>query len=253
MKQKASCNMIFGGEMVFGEDVTKLTPILMKARQLILLATLTLTISFCHGQGISSSIEKKNWLFNIAMKFELGMSNYYYGKNTTDWIGQHGGPCVNFTLIVNHLDIGYRIKPWSVIPKKELNFNGIIVPTTAILNPVKKDFYVGYSFDFNNLISIEPYVGYNFSSFIVINEDELNQQFDFNKTGGLIIGTSFYKYFDIKEPGYFSVFGTVGYGFINYSKVHQSLDNGYFEWSLGIAYKSSSLIFGRRKFRKNSF
>ncbi|MCK3685277.1 hypothetical protein [Maribellus sp. YY47] len=45
------------------------------------------------------------------------------------------------------------------------------------------------------------------------------------------------KYFKIKEHEYLSVFGTVGYGFVNYEKVHPDLDKGYFEWNLGIAYK----------------
>lgn len=45
------------------------------------------------------------------------------------------------------------------------------------------------------------------------------------------------KYLKIKNYKYFSVFGTIGYGFIDYRKVHSDLDNGYFEWNLGIAYK----------------
>ena len=38
-----------------------------------------------------------------------------------------------------------------------------------------------FSVDFEKLISLEPYAGYNRTSFRVINEDELNQEFTFNK------------------------------------------------------------------------
>lgn len=183
---------------------------------------------------------------NIGFRFEIAVSNYYYGGKTTSWIGQHGGPNFNFILAVDKLNFGFRFKPWTVDPKKEMDFNAKTLPTTANVNVIKLDYYVGYSLDFEKLISVEPYAGYNRSSFLVINEDELNQEFTFDKTGGLIIGTTFNKYFKIKEYEYLSVFGTVGYGFVNYKKVHPDLDNGYFEWNLGIAYKG----FTTKRFNK---
>ncbi|NVN94237.1 MAG: hypothetical protein HXX18_03015 [Bacteroidetes bacterium] len=174
---------------------------------------------------------------NIGFRFEIAVSNYYYNKKTTSWIGQHGSPNFNFILVLDKLNFGFRFKPWTINPKKEMNFNGQKLPITAKVNVIKLDFYLGYSFDFEKLISIEPFAGYNSSSLLVINEDVLNQKFTFDNTGGLIIGTTFNKYFKLKEYAYLSVFGTVGYGFVNYTKVHPDLDNGYFEWNLGIAYK----------------
>lgn len=138
---------------------------------------------------------------------------------------------------MDKLNFGFRFKPWSIDPKKEMEFNGQTLPTTARLNNIRLDYYVGYSLDFEKLISLEPYAGYNRTSFLVIVEDKLNQEFTFNKTGGLIIGTTVNKYFKLKDYGYISVFGTVGYGFVDYKKVHPDLDNGYFEWNVGIAYK----------------
>jgi hypothetical protein len=182
----------------------------------------------------------------IGFRLDIAVSSYYYGDKTTSWIGQHGGPNLNFILIVDKLNFGFRFKPWTIDPKKEMEFNGETLPTTARLNNIRLDYYVGYSIDFDRLISIEPYAGYNRTSFLVINEDELNQKFTFNKTGGLIVGTTLNKYFKIKEHEYISVFGTVGYGFVDYKKVHPDLDNGYFEWNLGIAYKG----FATKRFNK---
>jgi opacity protein-like surface antigen len=183
---------------------------------------------------------------NLGYRVEMAISNYYYGNKTSSWIGQHGGPNFNFILVVNKLNFGFRFKPWTIDPNKEIDFSGQTLPTTSKLNNIKLDYYVGYSLDFNKLISLEPYIGYNRTSFRAINEDELNQEFIFNKTGGLIGGATLNKYFKLKNYGYISVFGTGGYGFVDYKKVHPDLDNGYFEWNLGIAYKG----FGTKRFHK---
>ncbi len=183
---------------------------------------------------------------NVGFRMDIAVSNYYYGDKTTSWIGQHGGPNFNFILVVNKLNFGFRFKPWTIEPKQEMDFNGQILPTTANLNNIRLDYYVGYSVDFEKLVSVEPYLGYNRTSFLVIDEVELNQEFTFDKTGGLIVGTTLNKYFKLKVYGYISVFGTVGYGFVNYKKVHSDLDNGYFEWNLGVAMK----VFGTKRFNK---
>jgi len=174
---------------------------------------------------------------NIAFRFEAAVSRYYYSEKTTNWIGQHGGPNLNFILTLNKLNFGFRFKPWTVNPKTELDFNLQTLPRTARLNVIKLDFYAGYSLDFERLFSIEPYIGYNRSSFLVLNEDELDEQFSFRKTGGLILGTTVNKYFKVDEYAYLSVFGSFGYAFVNYDIVHPDLDNRYFEWSLGLAIK----------------
>ncbi len=182
----------------------------------------------------------------FGYRIDVAVSNYYYGDKTTNWIGQHGGPNFNFILVANKLNFGFRFKPWTIDPKKDVEFNGQTLPTTAKLNNIKLEYYVGYSFDFNKLISAEPYIGYNRTHFLVINEDELNQEFPLNKTGGLIVGTTLNKYFKLKDYAYISVFGTIGYGFVDYKKVHSDLDNGYFEWNLGIALKA----FGTKRLSK---
>jgi hypothetical protein len=174
---------------------------------------------------------------NFGLRFDVAVSNYYYGEQTTSWLGQHAGPNFNFVLTIEKFNVGFRFKPWTIEPQKELEFNGVILPTTARLNPIKIDYYVGFSFDFERLISLEPYLGYNRSSFVVINEDVLNQNFSFEKTGGLVLGTTVNKYFRLKDYEYLSLFGSIGYGFVNFEKVQSSLDNGYFEWNLGIAFK----------------
>lgn len=155
---------------------------------------------------------------NIGFRFDFAISNYYYAEKTTRWIGQHGSPNFNFSLVIDKLNFGLRFKPWTIDQKKELSVNGQLLPATAKLNNIKIDYYVGYSIDFEKLISIETYIGYNSTSLYVINEDVLKQKFEFDKTGGAIIGTVLNKYFKINDYKYLLVFGTAGYGFVNYKK-----------------------------------
>jgi hypothetical protein len=176
-------------------------------------------------------------LSKVGFRFELGVSNYNYEKRTSNWLGQHSGPSFNFILAVDNLSFGIRFKPWTINPKKEMEFNGVTVPKIAELNTIKIDYYAGYSFDFNRLISLEPYIGYNRSSFLVINQDELKQDFSFAKTGGMLLGSTLNKYFKVKDFSYISLFGSLGYSFVNFEKVHPELDNGYLDWTIGIAYK----------------
>ncbi len=184
---------------------------------------------------------------NVGFRIDIAASNYYYGNKTTSWIGQHIEPNFNIILVINKLNFGIRFKSWTIKPQKEIKFDEQILPTLAKLNNIRLDYYLGYSFDFEKLISIEPYVGYNKSSFYVINEEELNKEFSFNKTGGFIFGLTINKYFKVKEYEYISLFGTLGCGFVDYTKVHPDLDNGYFEWSIGVAYKGFiTKIFNKR-------
>ncbi len=183
----------------------------------------------------------------IGFRFDLAFSNYYYGEKTTSWMGQHGGPNFNFIFTVDRWNIGFRFKPWTFNPKKEMDFNGHTLPTTARVNTIKLDYYVGYSFDFEKLISLEPYLGYNLSSLVVINEENLNQHYRLYETGGFIAGATLNKYFKIKEYEYISVFASAGYAFVNFEKVHPDFDKGYFEWNFGVAYKGFlTRIFDRR-------
>lgn len=173
----------------------------------------------------------------IGLREEVSVSKYYYNKKTADWSGKHPSLNVNYIFTIDRMNFGVRFKIWTISPKAEMDFDGKILPKEARLNSAKLDYYAGYSFDFKNLISFEPYAGYNRSLFYVVNEDKIKQEFKLHKTGGLIIGSTVNKYIEIKRYGYLSLFGSLGYGFVNYEKVNSQLDNGYFEWNLGIALK----------------
>ena len=172
----------------------------------------------------------------FGARIEIGISIYHYNQKTKDWLGNHGGPNFNFILTYDKFNLGFRFKPWTVSPNEELLFDNKVLPKYANLNPIKLDFYTGYSFDFEH-ISLEPYLGFSRNIFTVINEDELQETFSFPSVTGFINGVTVNKYFKIKNYEYISVFANVGYSIVDYTKVHNALGKNYFEWSIGIAYK----------------
>lgn len=174
---------------------------------------------------------------NLGFRMELGFSNYYYGKNMTSWIGQHGSPNFNFYAVYKKLTFGIRMKPWTIDPKRMLVVQNQLVPTNAQLNVIKSDIILGYSLDFNRLLSIEPFVGLNTNNFVVINEDDINQDFSFQKIKSPIGGVTINKYFKIKEHEYLSLFSTLGYSLAYFMELNPTLEPGYFEWNIGLAYK----------------
>jgi len=182
-----------------------------------------------------SQLYKKRSIFGLRL--DLGFAKYSYNDKTASWLGNHGGPVFNFSMALKTVNLGVRFKPWTVNPREELTFDGILLPKEALLNPIKLDYYIAYSIDFKRNISIEPSVGYTSSYFKVINEDKLGQSYSFTNTGGPVYEITINKYFGIHEYEYFCVFGSVGFANVDFKKVHENLDSGYFEYAIGIAFK----------------
>lgn len=173
----------------------------------------------------------------IGYRLEIGVSKYQYSESVSNWIGNHWGSNFNFIIVYNKLNFGFRFKPWTVNPKSELLLNNNLLTHDAELNPIKIDYYTGYSFDFQNNISIEPSIGYTISSFHVINEKELNTTFDINSCSGLILGVTLNKYIKTNKYEHISMFSRISYGFVDYQRTHNNLGFGYYELNLGLAYK----------------
>lgn len=172
-----------------------------------------------------------------GMRFDMGVSGYSYNAETKAWLGNHGGPSIGIAFFYNRFNIGCRAKPWTVIPRKDLMFHQLLLTDSALLNPIKVDYYIGYSIDLLHNISFEPYAGYTRSSFHVINEKELGHEYKIGRTGGLLLGGTLNKYFRTSAYGYFGISVSGGYGMVDFTRVHPALGSGYSEWNIGITYK----------------
>lgn len=174
----------------------------------------------------------------FAVRFDVGISRYYYNEDTKNWIGNHFGPNFGASVSYNKFSFGGRFKPWTVNPLKEIDFQGNVLPKNANLNPIKLDLYLGYSFDFDHLISIEPQIGYTKSMFFVINEDQLQQNYWIKENRGLLLAMSLNKYFKFNNYDFLAIFANFGYATNDFTKTHPDLGKGYFEWTIGFSTKS---------------
>ena len=173
----------------------------------------------------------------FGLRLGIGYSRFNYNDGTSDWIKNHAAPDFNISLAIENANLGFRFKPWSTNPKKSLDINGESLPILAKLNPVKLDYYISYNFNLQNNIALEPALGYSKSLFIVINEDDLGKEFNIPSIGGLMTSFTLSKYLRFKYNEFFAIYGNVEYAFIDYSKLNPDLGKGYFNWTIGLAFK----------------
>lgn len=182
---------------------------------------------------------------DFGVRIELGYTSYHHSTHTQRWLGNYGGPNFGLILAYRKLNAGVRFKLATVNPRQNLVFNNDTLTALAKLNPARIDYFAGYSFDFKYNFSIEPYLGYSRNIFHVINEEELNTTYHIEPASGMIAGISVNKYFKLrKRDTFLAVFGNLGYATTQYQSTHPQLDKGYWEWTLGIAYKR----FGEKEF-----
>lgn len=182
---------------------------------------------------------------DFGLRIDVGVSRYIYNKSTSNWLGNHNSLSIGFIFALRHFNFGFRFKPWTVNPSNELIFNSDTLTKSADLNPIKLDYFIGYSIDFKNNISFEPYIGLSRNIFKVINEQELKKNFSIPETNGLITGLSINKYFNLKEKKFISIFLNIGYSFVNFNNVNSGLDRGYADITMGIAYKGFTQFYNK--------
>ena len=173
----------------------------------------------------------------LGLKLEAGYSRYFYSKKTAEWLGQHGGPNFGLTFIFENANVGVKFKPWTLDTKNSLDINGYVLPIMTKLNPIKIDYFLSYNFNLQRNITFEPSIGYTRSIFVIMNEESAGSSFSIPITGGLVLGISSSKYFTLNYNEFLSIFGNVEYAFVDYTKVSSDLGYGYFDFTIGIAFK----------------
>jgi hypothetical protein len=179
-----------------------------------------------------------------GIRLNFGLSSFAYSDETKKWMGNHNAGVLGLSFVYGKFDFGVNVKLTTISPVSKLAINSDTLTTEAKVNPIKFDFYTGYSIDLKNNFSIEPHLGVTENLFVVINEKELNQSFDIPTIYGLNTGITLNKYFKLKDFQFISVFFTYNYGFTNFKKINPNLGRGYSEWSFGLSYK----VFTKRSF-----
>jgi hypothetical protein len=177
---------------------------------------------------------KKN---KLGFRVDFGLAGYKYNDKTAAWLGNHLGLLFGFYVVYDKFNLGFKFKPWTVSPSKDLVFGNDTLRNDAKLNPIKLDLTIGYSIDFKYNFSLEPYAGLNRTVFLVINEKDLGKMYDLKTSYGLTVGITLNKYFSFKDYQYVSIFSNIGYSFTDFKRTHEQLGVGYLDWSIGIGFK----------------
>ena len=180
----------------------------------------------------------------VGFRLDLGFNHYRYNNKTKNWLGNHNGPLVGLTLAWGNLNLGGKFKIATINTHTDLDFNGDQLSINTKLNPVKVDIDLGYSINLKHSISIEPFIAVTLHDFIVLDVEDLGNNYDINKLWAPMVGTTINKYFPLDDYRFVSIFIRYGYGLADFKKVNKDLGFGYSDLSLGI---------GLKGFRKRTF
>jgi hypothetical protein len=144
----------------------------------------------------------------------------------------------------NKIGVGFNYKINTINPNQELTFNGEVMTKFTNLNVYNSECYLSYSLDFPYGLSLEPYAGMNRIGFNVINEEELNQEFNLNKAIGFFVGGKLHRYWRIQnnsgseyqEDVLFSIYADYYYSWTDFTPVHDRLTNNFYAWGFGVSF-----------------
>lgn len=184
---------------------------------------------------------KPNYFF---VGFHVGGYYTRYKLSTKDWLGANDNLHFSFFLKSNKIGLGFNFKPNTINPSGSLIFNDEVMTKFTSLNVINLEYYLSYSLDFQYGFSLEPYVGLNSVRFIVINEKELNQEFNLNRAKGFFAGGKIHRYWrfqtnsntEFQEDLLFSIYADYYYSWTDFSPVHHRLTNNFYSWGFGVSF-----------------
>jgi len=183
----------------------------------------------------------------IGYKIEIGATSINYNETTKNWLGNHWAGTFGFILVYDNFNFGLRTKLWTVNPKGNLVFGLDTLKEEAYLNPIKLDYFISYSQQLTSNFFIEPYIGYSKNIFKVINQNDLNKNYNIQSVDGLLMGLTINKYFKNNEFNLASIYFSAGFSTAEFKYTNPNLKNGYFEYTIGIACKG---FFKMTKFKR---
>jgi len=173
---------------------------------------------------------------NAGLQMGFGLTKYHYGTKMKSWIGNHNGPSFTLQFYWRNHNWGGRFKPWTVSPRNNLDFGLYTLTSFAQLNVIKGEWFYAYDIEPLRHLIFEPFIGTLATSFLVINEDELQQQFSIKKVRGMSFGLEVKYYLTIAPFQYLIPYFSVNGAIIDYKKTHDSLDANFFAIEVGIKY-----------------
>lgn len=191
--------------------------------------------------------EIKYELTNYALQLSTGNSFNYFDKTTKKYLGNFKGSTYRLNFFYKNLFIGLDYKPvLKIISEQQdtIYFDHTQYQNNAKVRMYRTDITTGYTINLPYNFSIEPYVGILATSFRIVNKDELDDNFELDKTRGLASGFIINKYIKLRSYGSFIViYLDNNINYTNLNNFHPYLGNTLFSFEIGLAFKG---IFERK-------
>lgn len=182
-------------------------------------------------------VEVKYTLSDWAAQLSLGGAGYFYDKETRKYFGNYEGALFKLTTYYKRIFLGLEFAPATLNPLDTLIFQGQKLLRNADINIVKTFITLGYTQKLPYYFSIEPYIGYLSTSYTVINEKEIQENYDLSSAKGMTAGFLINKYIKLRFGEALVVYVNPSFNYSNYSALNPSLGNSFYALEVGIGYK----------------
>jgi hypothetical protein len=175
---------------------------------------------------------------NFGIQMSVGPTKYFYDNKTENYFGNHWDPHFKLAFYYKNIFLGFEFKPATVNPKDTLYFNTGNLFNEAKLNIIKTNIEIGYTINLPLNLAIEPFIGYLKTTFLVINESQINKNFNLKPCKGFTGGFIITKFIDFNSSGqYMIIYLNNNLNYSDYSNMNSYLGNYFYAIELGIGIK----------------
>ena len=176
---------------------------------------------------------------NLGLRIETGVSRFQYDARTAGYLGKVHGPLFGIALAYKNFNVSMRTHLSSVAPQKDLLVGEDTITAKGRINPTVLHYALAYSLNIKYNFAAEPFIGFSKSIFTARkHRDDRNETGTLRKTYGAIAGLTVNKYFKVHDLDFIALFASGAWSSANLGHMDDHFGKGYFEWSVGVAYKA---------------
>lgn len=206
--------------------------------KLILFFILTVTfVNTTYAQKIANdTLYAKNALkTNWGFKVEVG--GLFHHQSNKEYIANKINGNAGFSIYYKEFSLSYDGFAFDFYPKKEIHFGNRVFNSNADFSLFNMNFLLGYHFNFSKNWSSNFNVGINTTSFEIVNQEKIHQNFKTKNITGANIGIGLDRYFKLKGFRYLVLSLGINYYSTNYNSVSNDLSGSAMNYSLKAGYK----------------
>lgn len=169
-------------------------------------------LSFQSAFGVNK-FDKNNSFF-----YDYGQLNMQFGVHFRNWL------------------LGYSLQGGTVALNRDMLFESDTLKQNDKFNHISHSVILGYSVNFNKLISLEPYLGLSTNKFLTIGTASGKES---KPIIGKVLGAKLYKYFNLKahQHAYMGIVLNASYHNLALDQLNPMLENHYTNFSVGLVVK----------------